>query len=233
MTSTQAMGVSMATSPKSNSCKMLAHISQGLHSRSNRESHQTGSFSLPALPPAETAASGWTDSSPPRFSSRLSGPPPPAAFLSEERGQIMIPRRRQNRQRVAAPRGLSPPAALLSAPEASLWSGAPGWLDSADPLSGCAPAPFPSADLSARPDPSPENEPRVSPLLPWPSLHPAECGPARQKVALTCKLIFAHFLSLAKSDILRKMRVTSLKRSNSLSSFWNSLSYSSFRAFMY
>lgn len=40
MTSTQAMGVSMAASPKSNNCEMLAHISQGLHSRSNRESHQ-------------------------------------------------------------------------------------------------------------------------------------------------------------------------------------------------
>lgn len=93
------MGVSMATSPKSNSCEMLAHIPQGLHSRSNRESHQNGSFSLPALPPAETAASGWTDSSPPRFSSHLSGPPPPAAFLSEECGQISIPR---ERQRVAA-----------------------------------------------------------------------------------------------------------------------------------
>lgn len=104
MTSTQAMAVSMATSPKSNNREMLAHISQGLHSRSNRESHQNGSFSLPALPPAETAASGWTGSSPPRFSSHLSGPPRPAAFLSEECGQITIPRRRQHRQRVGASR---------------------------------------------------------------------------------------------------------------------------------
>lgn len=60
-----------------------------------------GRFSLPAPPPVETAASGWTDSSPPRFSWRLSGPPQPAAFPSEECGQIMI--LIEKRRGVAAP----------------------------------------------------------------------------------------------------------------------------------